>query len=100
MNASPCFPITRLFCALLVISRLFAVDTSPKATGTDRPNIIFLLADDQRNDVLGCYGNTMIKTPTLDRLAQEGIRFDNAFCEVPICAASQTAPITTPENSR
>ncbi|MFP6616527.1 MAG: sulfatase [Candidatus Hydrogenedentota bacterium] len=59
-----------------------------------QPNIIFLLADDQRNDVLGSYGNLLIQTPTLDRLAAEGVRFENAFCEVPICAASRSSLFT------
>ena len=57
--------------------------------GADRPNIIFFLADDQRDDVLGCYGNGRIQTPTIDRLAAEGIRFENSFCQVPICAGSR-----------
>ena len=59
-----------------------------------KPNIIFLLADDQRNDVLGCYGNTLIQTPTLDRLASEGVRFNQVFCQVPICAASRATLFT------
>ncbi|MDD2600428.1 MAG: sulfatase [Kiritimatiellae bacterium] len=59
------------------------------AQAIDRPNIIFFLADDQRSDVLGCYGNQLIKTPTIDRLAAEGVRFENSFCETPICAASR-----------
>lgn len=60
----------------------------------DRPNIIFLLADDQRNDALACYGNPTVQSPVLDSLAQQGIRFDNAFCEVPICAASRASLFT------
>lgn len=59
-----------------------------------RPNIVFILADDQRSDVLGCYGNELIKTPTLDRLAEQGARFENSFCEVPICAASRASTFT------
>ncbi|MFC1763499.1 sulfatase-like hydrolase/transferase [Planctomycetota bacterium] len=59
-----------------------------------QPNIIFLLADDQRSDVLGCYGNELIQTPTLDALAAEGVRFENSFCEVPICAASRATLFT------
>ncbi len=59
-----------------------------------KPNIIFFLADDQRNDVLGCYGNELIQTPTIDRLAAEGVRFENVFCEVPICAASRSTLFT------
>jgi arylsulfatase A-like enzyme len=44
-----------------------------------KPNILFLFADDQRADALGCSGNTYIKTPNIDRIAQSGIRFTNAY---------------------
>ncbi|MGB0371796.1 MAG: sulfatase family protein [Opitutales bacterium] len=60
----------------------------------ERPNIIFFLADDQRADVLGAYGNTFAITPTLDRLASEGVLFENAFCQAPICAASRATLFT------
>lgn len=60
-----------------------------QVSAAGKPNIIFFLADDQRNDVLGCAGNTIVQSPTLDRLAAQGVRFENAFCEVPICAASR-----------
>ncbi|MCP5536747.1 MAG: sulfatase [Akkermansiaceae bacterium] len=73
----------------LLLLLAFAQCTTSHAS--PKPNILFFLADDQRNDVLGCYGNHLIKTPTIDRLASEGIRFDNAFCEVPICAASRAS---------
>ena len=59
-----------------------------------RPNIIFFLADDQRSDVLGCYGNRLIKTPTIDRLAAEGVRFENFFCQTPICATSRATVLS------
>ncbi|MHC5119112.1 MAG: sulfatase family protein, partial [Planctomycetota bacterium] len=59
------------------------------AATADKPNIIFFLADDQRHDTMGCSGNPIVKTPTLDRLAAEGVRFENAFCQVPVCAASR-----------
>lgn len=59
-----------------------------------RPNIIFIMADDQRSDVLGCYGNELIQTPTIDRLASEGVRFENFFCQTPICSASRATIIT------
>ncbi len=64
----------------------------PAVSGS--PNIIFFLADDQRDAVLGCYGHPIVKTPTLDRLAAEGVRFENSFCEVPICAASRASIFT------
>jgi len=64
---------------------------SEKSQGIVKPNIVFFLADDQRNDELGCAGNTIVKSPTLDQLAAQGVRFENAFCEVPICAASRAS---------
>ena len=71
------------------ITALFLIVFAACLAGSGRPNIIFFLADDQRDDVLGCYGNGRIQTPTIDRLAAEGIRFENSFCQVPICAGSR-----------
>lgn len=59
-----------------------------------RPNIIFLLTDDHRWDALHCAGNPVIYTPNLDRLASDGIRFQNAFVTTPICAASRASILT------
>jgi arylsulfatase A-like enzyme len=61
---------------------------------TAKPNIIFLLADDQRNDTLGCAGHPIIKTPVIDRLAAEGVRFRNTFVTTAICAASRASIFT------
>jgi len=60
---------------------------------TDRPNILWLDAEDLSQD-LGCYGNKLVHTPNLDRLAGEGIRFENAFVTTPVCSPSRTALIT------
>lgn len=59
-----------------------------------RPNIVFLMTDNQRWDALGCYGNAIIKTPNIDALATDGIRFSNAFCTTSICAASRASILT------
>ncbi len=58
------------------------------------PNIVFILADDQRNDALGCAGHPLIKTPVIDKLAEHGLRFTNAFVTTPICAASRATILT------
>jgi arylsulfatase A-like enzyme len=58
------------------------------------PNILFLLVDDQRNDTLGCAGHDIIRTPEIDRLAAEGVRFRNAFVTTSICAASRASILT------
>jgi len=59
-----------------------------------RPNIIFLLTDDQRWDTLGCGGNSIIHTPNMDNLAHNGVRFERAFVSTPICAASRASILT------
>ena len=59
-----------------------------------RPNIIFILTDDQRWDALGFAGNPIIKTPNMDNLASEGLYFKNAFVTTPICAASRATILT------
>ena len=59
-----------------------------------RPNILFLLVDDQRNDTLGCAGHPIIKTPVIDSLAADGVRFSNAFVTTSICAASRASILT------
>ena len=87
MKNKMAFKLALLLCVAAMAPRVFSA-------GTERKNIIFFLADDQRNDVLGCYGHPIVKTPTLDRLAGEGVRFENAFCEVPICAASRASIFT------
>jgi len=59
-----------------------------------RPNILFLLIDDQRNDTLGCAGHPIIKTPVIDSLAANGVRFSNTFVTTSICAASRASILT------
>lgn len=60
-----------------------------------RPNILFLLTDDQRPDTLTCYDETCpLPTPHIDRLAQEGVRFTNGFVTTPICAVSRASILT------
>jgi choline-sulfatase len=58
------------------------------------PNILFLLADDQRQDTLGCYGHPIVQTPTIDRLADQGVRFQNAFVTTSICWVSRAIMLT------
>ena len=60
----------------------------------DRPNILFILSDDQGAWALGCAGNPEIRTPNLDRLAQNGIRFDNFFCTSPVCSPARASLLT------
>jgi arylsulfatase A-like enzyme len=61
---------------------------------SDRPNIVFILVDDQRNDTLGCAGHKILKTPVVDSLAAKGVRFTNMFVTTSICAASRASIFT------
>ena len=56
-----------------------------------RPNIIFILTDDQPYDYLGCTGNTIVKTPHIDKLAKEGVLFTNAYVATAICTPSRVS---------
>ncbi len=58
------------------------------------PNIVFLMTDNHRWDLLGCAGNRIIRTPHIDKLAERGIRFTNAFCTTSICAATRASILT------
>jgi arylsulfatase A-like enzyme len=64
------------------------------AKAADRPNILFFFVDDQRNDTLGCAGHPIIRTPNIDRLAAEGVRFENGFVTTSICWVSRSSILT------
>ena len=57
-------------------------------------NILFIISDQHRADHMGCAGNPVIKTPNLDQLAREGIRFTNAFCTNPMCMPNRATMLT------
>ncbi|MGH9658004.1 MAG: sulfatase family protein, partial [Bryobacteraceae bacterium] len=59
-----------------------------------RPNIVFIMTDDQRFDALSCAGNKWIKTPNLDRIAQGGVRFTEAFVTNALCSPSRGCIVT------
>ncbi len=54
------------------------------------PNVVLIVSDDHGIEALGCYGNPVVKTPNLDGLAAEGVRFTNAFCTTASCSASRS----------
>jgi len=58
------------------------------------PNVVFILTDDQGPWALGCAGNEEIRTPNLDRLAGEGVRFENFFCASPVCSPARASLVT------
>ena len=65
-----------------------------RADGTERPNIVVVLVDDLRWDELGCMGHPFVRTPNIDRIASEGVRFRNAFCTTPLCSPVRACLLT------
>lgn len=59
-----------------------------------KKQIVFLMTDTTRKDMVGCYGNPKMKTPNLDRLAEEGIRYENAYTCQPVCGPARSAIFT------
>lgn len=63
------------------------------AASVRRPNVLFLISDDL-NNLLGCYGDKLAKTPHIDRLAARGVRFERAYCTYPLCGPSRNSLLT------
>ncbi len=85
---------SRLVVCVVCCIVLNSLQTRVIAAEAARPNILFVLTDDQRWDALGCMGNSNIRTPHLDELAAEGSIFRNMFCTTSICAISRASFIT------
>jgi arylsulfatase A-like enzyme len=80
----------RLLFVLAVLSLL-----AETASGADakRPNVLFLISDDL-NNLLGCYGDPLAKTPNIDKLAKRGVLFEKAYCTFPLCGPSRNSFLT------
>lgn len=78
-------PISLILLALCAIT--------PSAFAQPKPNILWFVVDDMSAH-FSCYGETSIRTPAVDRLAQEGTRFTNAYVTAPVCSAARSALIT------
>ena len=70
---------------------LSACRTRSAAATAEKPNILLLMADQFRADCMGCDGNTVIKTPNLDRIAADGVRFSSAYSSTPTCTPARAA---------
>ena len=80
------FPLLILILASFGAAALNAVETSP----AKRPNVLFIAVDDLRPE-LGCYGNPIIKSPNIDRLAKQGLQLNSAYCQQAVCSPSRTS---------
>jgi len=61
----------------------------------DRPNILLITADQHNHEILGCYGNSVVKTPHLDKLAEQGVLFSNAYTPRPLCTPARSSIFTS-----
>ncbi len=102
-HASPCrrAPLKRLplacvlpACVLPVCVIQACLGSTDAGEGSRRPNIVFIFVDDMGYGDLSCFGNQHVKTPNIDRLAEEGIRLTNFYVNSPICSPSRVAVTT------
>jgi iduronate 2-sulfatase len=82
----------RLLISVLTLT-LLATFTVAEAFAGGRPNVLLICVDDLK-PLLGCYGDTTVKSPNMDRLAARGMRFERAYCNQAVCAPSRNALLT------
>jgi arylsulfatase len=80
-------------CSVIALF-LLAICGAPTLAAEPKPNIVFILADDLGSGDVGCYGQTKIKTPSIDRLAAEGMKFSSFYCGCAVCAPSRCTLMT------
>ncbi len=80
--------------ALLLLTTCFAGLSGQEEANSERPHIVFIIADDIGWDDLSCYGHPTISTPNIDKIAQEGIRFDQMFLTASSCSPSRCSFIS------
>jgi len=87
--------IVKTYCAFIVLMAfvLMAFATTTAGAATEKPNVLFIAVDDLRPQ-LGCYGETWMKTPNIDRLAASGMTFSRHYVQVATCGASRHALLT------
>ena len=73
---------------------ILALVPAGAAQETGRPNVVLIIADDMAWDDCGAFGNPRVRTPNIDRLAREGMRFDRAFVTASSCSPSRSSLIT------
>jgi arylsulfatase A-like enzyme len=86
---------TFIFCILYVIQyKVNLIAKEKESLIKERPNIIFILTDDHTKQAMSCYASQINQTPNIDRLAKEGILFNNSFVTNSICAPSRAVILT------
>ena len=83
-----------LLHSILLFGLVVTLNSNAAENNARKPNIIFILADDLGYGDLGCFGQKKIKTPNIDKLAAEGMRFTNAYAGCTVCAPSRCTLMT------
>jgi iduronate 2-sulfatase len=76
-----------------VLTTAFAFLATPDLHAADKPNVLFIAVDDLRTE-LGCYGEKAIQSPNIDKLAESGVLFERAYCQVAVCNPSRVSIMT------
>ena len=84
---------TTLGLEMVFFVLILILNAAPQASGQTNPNILFIAIDDLRPE-LGCYGSLIAKSPNIDRLASEGLKFNRAYCQQAICSPSRASLMT------
>lgn len=84
--------ICRGWCSVWVILCV-SCGVAGRTEAAEKPNVLFIAVDDLTH-ALGCYGHPLAKTPHLDRLAARGVRFDRAYCQIPLCNPTRASVLT------
>jgi iduronate 2-sulfatase len=80
--------------AAIVLGWVLVAAPAQAEAEPSRPNVLLILSDDLGDNALGTYGNNIVKTPNIDRLAARGVRFDRAYCQFPLCGPSRASLMT------
>lgn len=91
MRTTPCAAAAIVFG--IVLAGWPGLSPAAGAGGSDRPNVLIIICDQLNAGALGCYGGP-VPTPHIDRLAREGVRFDQAVCTCPFCSPSRASIVT------
>jgi len=91
---SPLIQTVRIHAAAGAVLGVYSMVSAATSGPSQRPNVVLILADDLGYGDLSCYGATQLKTPNIDRLAREGLRFTNAYAPGAVCSPSRYAIMT------
>ncbi len=88
------FKRMKFLAYLFIIFLAIGCTNQPTETAHKKPNIVFIMSDDHAYQAISAFGHGLIQTPSIDRLAKEGVLFENSFVTNSICAPSRAVLLT------